>query len=383
MRLINRLKVSGLIVALLFCIKLSGQHYTSLHTTEENRQVFVRKVEHQHIASALLGGELHHDRLQGALWAMTAFGITTDTGRMVVQTAIQQYDSLSTNNRYALLSYLQSKADNNKDLLFARFALGETQPKLLAFLWAHSTAARSYITLPAEWAFLSSVNFNEELSQQEVNQLLAHLKKQYSTQRHLVLLCRANRDIPAKMMVYNPSKGGLQPLSLVFLARSATNILPYFTNGNTPCGAFRIADIAKSDNVFIGPVPTLTTLLPHESRANTWGLGFENWTMNTYLTLFPQSLYERLSLQQTYQAGEKGRGDIIVHGSTIDPLLFSHTPYYPLTPSLGCMSALELYNLSNGTLMESHQLQLIRTIEEEGLPWGFLYVLQVNFDYNM
>jgi hypothetical protein len=50
------------------------------------------------------------------------------------------------------------------------------------------------------------------------------------------------------------------------LARSITGLPYYITNGNTPAGIYKVKEISNSDNVFIGPSPTLVTALPFEEE---------------------------------------------------------------------------------------------------------------------
>lgn len=164
----------------------------------------------------------------------------------------------------------------------------------------------------------------------------------YSQKYHLFVLVRENRNIPAKVYVVNSNGKVLNKKPLYYLARSANNTLPYFTNGNTPCGVFKIQGKSVSNNVYIGPVTTLVTELPFESEITAWGITGKEWTEDMYASFLPLELRSLPMLWQAYDAGRVGRSEIIVHGSTIDPCFFSEECFFPLTPSLGCLSAFEI-----------------------------------------
>ena len=166
-------------------------------------------------------------------------------------------------------------------------------------------------------------NYKYELSQSELTKLMEYAVTKYSQKYHLFVLVRENRNIPAKVYVVNSNGKVLNKKPLYYLARSANNTLPYFTNGNTPCGVFKIQGKSVSNNVYIGPVTTLVTELPFESEITAWGITGKEWTEDMYASFLPLELRSLPMLWQAYDAGRVGRSEIIVHGSTIDPCFFS------------------------------------------------------------
>jgi hypothetical protein len=164
------------------------------------------------------------------------------------------------------------------------------------------------------------------------------------------------------------------------LARSNSNLPGYLTNGNTPQGIYSIQGESVSKNVFIGPVPTLQMVMPFESSLSEFyhSTGFKKreWEISKYKALLPDSWKEYAPIFQTYYAGKAGRTEIIAHGSTIDPEFYLNEPFYPLTPSLGCITAYEKWNGNTGICQQSGQLQLINQLRKYGEIRGFLIVVE-------
>ena len=161
------------------------------------------------------------------------------------------------------------------------------------------------------------------------------------------------------------------------LARSATNLPMYITNGNTPVGVFRINSLAKSDNVFIGPTLSFVTYLPFECEASTFfNATRTQFTLENYLSFFPNKLRENALLQQSFWAGKAGRSEIHFHGTTIDQNLYIGKEFYPQTPSMGCLCCIETWD-NEGNLIESSQQKLVDTWLETPNEMGYAYVLEL------
>jgi hypothetical protein len=164
------------------------------------------------------------------------------------------------------------------------------------------------------------------------------------------------------------------------LARSGSN-LPYFiTNGNTPQGIFSIQGIESSHNNFIGPTPNLQMLMPFEGN---WQNYFQNQadSLNnqlTYTQLLPAAWQSYFPMQEAFIAGKAGRTEIIAHGTTIDPEYFYGKPFYPISPTLGCLCAEELWNANTGKLALSEQLKLVNTFLRTSGNKGFLMVINLD-----
>ncbi len=161
------------------------------------------------------------------------------------------------------------------------------------------------------------------------------------------------------------------------LARSATNLPMYITNGNTPVGLFRIDSLHKSENNFIGPTLAFVTFLPFECDAATfYNATTTEFTLEKYLSFFPAALQKNTLLQQTFWAGKAGRTEIHFHGTTIDQSLYIGKEFYPQTPSMGCLCVNETWD-KEGNLIESGQQKLVYTWLKTPNEKGYAYVLEL------
>lgn len=166
------------------------------------------------------------------------------------------------------------------------------------------------------------------------------------------------------------------------LARAASN-LPYFlTNGNTPQGIFKIHGLDISRNLLIGPTPNLQTLLPFEKDALYYSDSMTQYLppLDRYLAQLPPSWRHYAPMQETFEAGNCGRSEIIVHGATIDPTYFKEWSFYPLIPTDGCLCAAESWNPLTGKLDNSDQLNLINTFSQSSVDDGNLIVINISND---
>jgi len=197
---------------------------------------------------------------------------------------------------------------------------------------------------------------------------------------------RWNRDYAGLAIVQNADgsfvrdgDGRLQVFEQ--LARSGPG-LPYFlTNGNTPQGIYSIQGTDVSRTNFIGPTPNLQLLLPGEGK---WGDYFQDPdsaagdSLGCYLALLPPGWRGYAPMMEAWAAGAIGRTEIIAHGTTIDPEYFRGRPFYPLTPTMGCLCAKELWNPTTGHLLVSEQNNLVNAFLSTPGRKGFLIVVNID-----
>ena len=85
-----------------------------------------------------------------------------------------------------------------------------------------------------------------------------------------------------------------------------------------------------------------------------------------------------MPITESYYAGRIGRSEILSHGTTIDPEYFRGKPYYPLTPTLGCLCAKEIWNSSTGKLDQSEQFKLLNGFLSTPGTMGYLMVINLD-----
>ena len=219
---------------------------------------------------------------------------------------------------------------------------------------------------------------------------------------------RWDRDYPGLAIVQNADGSfarDQQGKLRVFrqLARSGSD-LPYFiTDGSTPQGIYSIQGTAVSRTNFIGPTPTLQLIMPNEDCWRRYFLQRDTSgkpgasvspatregapmapasapldSLQLYQGLLPPGWRGYRPMMEAWNAGRIGRTEIIAHGTTIDPEYFRRKPFYPLTPTMGCLCAEEVWNPANGRLVISEQFGLVNAFLSTPGSKGYLYVVNVD-----
>jgi len=195
---------------------------------------------------------------------------------------------------------------------------------------------------------------------------------------------RKNRDYPGMVLIRNAAGNFVTDSSgnifhIPQLARSITNLPGYLRNGNTPQGIFRMYGFDVSMSNFIGPTANVQMGMPVELSLqkyfNDTTILDSVWTTDYYQKLLPQKLKDYLPLYGSYYAGLAGRSEIIAHGTTIDPQFYSGKPYYPLTPTEGCLCTKEIWN---GRRIESDQQKLVNALLKAGGANGYCVVIEMD-----
>src|SRR5690242_20561688 len=224
---------------------------------------------------------------------------------------------------------------------------------------------------------VTSLTVNKVLPQIFSPGFLPHQEVMYSLQRK-------NRDYPGLVIIRNADGNFVRDSSgKIFtvkqLARSITNLPGYLTNGNTPQGIYKMYGFKVSLGNFIGPTANVQLGMPVEMSLQKF---FDNdfipdsiWTIDYYKKLIPQKLREFLPLYESYYAGLAGRSEIIAHGTTIDPDYYLGKPYYPLTPTEGCLCTKEIWN---GKRISSDQVKLVNGLLEAGGSNGYCVVIEID-----
>lgn len=195
---------------------------------------------------------------------------------------------------------------------------------------------------------------------------------------------RKDRDYPGLVLIRNAegnfitdSSGNIYTVQQ--LARSITNLPGYLTNGNTPQGIYKMYGFGVSMSNFIGPTANVQLGMPVEISMQKF---FDDstildsiWTIDRYQKMIPNNLKDYLPLYDSYYAGLAGRSEIIAHGTTIDPKFYVGKPYYPLTPTEGCLCTKEIWN---GKRLESDQQKLVNGLLKAGGANGYCVVIEID-----
>lgn len=195
---------------------------------------------------------------------------------------------------------------------------------------------------------------------------------------------RKDRNYPGMVVIRN-SEGKFirDSAEMIFnvpqLARSISNLPGYLTNGNTPQGIYRMHGFDVSTSIFIGPSPNIQLSMPGETSLNKYfndsTIQDTVWTKDFYAQLLPENLRNYTPLYHVYYAGMAGRTEIISHGTTIDPELYKGKPYYPHTPTQGCLCTREIWD---GKRLESNQVKLINALLKAGGARGYCLVVELD-----
>lgn len=225
-----------------------------------------------------------------------------------------------------------------------------------------------------------------DINPQPVHEVLKEVLNKSFLPHQIVMYSfqRKNRDYPGMVLIRNAEGNFVKDSSgnifhLPQLARSISNLPGYLQNGNTPQGIFKMYGFAVSMSNFIGPTANVQMGMPVELTIQKF---FDDstildsaWTMDWYQKLIPKKLRNYLPLYGSYYAGLAGRSEIIAHGTTIDPNFYSGKPYYPLTPTQGCLCTKEIWD---GKRLESDQQKLVNGLLKAGDANGYCVVIEID-----
>ena len=225
-------------------------------------------------------------------------------------------------------------------------------------------------------------NNNQSISKKNIKRILS---KDFIPGKIIMYsIQRKNRDYPGLVIVRNANGNFItdsigEMINIPQLARSITNLPSYISNGNTPQGIFLMNGFGVSMSSFIGPSANVQLSMPVETSIKKF-LGDSSitdsvWTTEYYSRLIPHDLQNYSPLYYSYYSGQVGRTEIIAHGTTIDPDYYLSQPWYPLTPSQGCLCTKEIWN---GKRIESDQQKLVNALLQAGGANGYCVVIELD-----
>jgi hypothetical protein len=341
-------------------------------------------------------------RFESACRAISQFQVKNEIVDQGFQKLFSFYDSLDYDTRRALLEAVYAVYPTEYKHEVHSVLNRESDPKLFAM----SAVYLSRIDSSTENLNNIKIRMVEQFPTYDSTQLLIELEKYLNRARKIITppvnelirfqqqsgnkviysFQRWNRDYPGLAIVQNADGSFVRREDgriMVFqqLARSGSS-LPYFlTNGNTPQGIYRITGTGVARNKLIGPTPNIQLIMPYEDSLEKffqykWDSSIAPLT--AYNSLLPLSWKNYEPIREAYYAGKIGRTEIIAHGTTIDPEYFKDQPYYPLTPTQGCLCAKELWNVSNGKLLISEQYNLFSSFLSQPGNKGYLFVINID-----
>lgn len=340
-------------------------------------------------------------KFESALWGVTQFLYSSPDVKKGFDKLFAACSKLEPGTRQSLLEAAYAVYPKEYLPVIKKLVIKEKEPKLFAMQAVYLERIN-----PSQNKWLQTLlkkNFKDYLKNDLLRETLKYLQQKNTPTKKPALFTdlflhqkklgnkvvysfqRYNRDYAGIAVVQNADgsfakdeNGGLK--TFVQLARSASN-LPYFiTNGSTPQGIYSITGTDKSKNTFIGPTPNLQLVMPHEVSEFIF---FHQQTDTTnyfddYKKLLPVSWQNYQSMYESFAAGKIGRTEIIAHGTTIDPYFFKGKTYYPISPTLGCLCAKEIWDEETGKIKESDMLNLTNTFLSTPGTKGFLIVINLD-----
>lgn len=217
-----------------------------------------------------------------------------------------------------------------------------------------------------------------------LKELLTHSFQQNKT--IIYSFFREDRNYPGITIIKKPNGKFVRNDSgaifhIKHLARSLSNLPYYLQNGNTPEGLYSVVGFYVSPTESIGPTPNVLTRIPFEVPTSIFYHDTtlsRRWNLNDYLNLLPDSWKEYSPMKHSYQAGKIGRRKIVMHGAVDVLSFYKEQPYYPLTPTRGCIASTELWDENTGNNVKSDQAKLMNAFFSTGELDGFLVVLELD-----
>ncbi|MGI0493345.1 hypothetical protein ACN4EG_16295 [Alkalinema pantanalense CENA528] len=202
------------------------------------------------------------------------------------------------------------------------------------------------------------------------------------------VLCNSDRHALCRMILKNDrgqwvqEKGQLWSVPL--LLRSVHGLNWNFVRGNTPQGLYRIdGTTPQPDDLFFrayGQFSLVNIFVPFE--AGTTAMAGFSGSPTDYRGLLPTSWRDHWGLQQSYWAGKLGRSLFRIHGTGDSPDFFSGKQRNPASgdwnPTIGCLSALELYS-ETGKLLQADMPKILEKFQAASSDTlqGYLVVVEV------
>ena len=216
-------------------------------------------------------------------------------------------------------------------------------------------------------------------------------------QVQLYVLCQHDREVLCQTVLKDGNGAFVrqqdgQLWSIPLLLRSIHGLSWNFIRGETPQGIYRMeGEVPQPDDAFFrayGQFALINLFVPFESGAKQFvpgKAGTFKGTLEDYKRLLPPSWRNYWAIQESFWAGKIGRSYFRIHGTGESPDFFSGKDKNPDTynwnPTIGCLSALELYN-EQGQLLQADMPKLLSTLQALGGKHFTGYVMVVDLPGN-
>ncbi len=232
--------------------------------------------------------------------------------------------------------------------------------------------------------FLNYYLLNDKTKTPDLKELFAYPFMKGKT--IIFSLQRKNRTYPGLTIIKKPDGTFVKDEndSIFYvkqLAISVSGLPGYLSQGNTPQGIFSVVGFYVSPTPSIGPTAAVLTRIPFEVPTKLFYHGAvkdKTWKLEDYKNLLPKSWKDYLPIYESFYAGKTGRRKIVMHGSVDDLSFYKDLPYFPLTPSKGCLTTTEIWSEETGKNIKSDQTRLMNAFFSTGELEGFLVVVDID-----
>jgi hypothetical protein len=401
------------LVNLLLCLNLSAQtdHVPyAPHTTKENRVKEYRNLVNHSINKNLSLDltDSTEENWEDAFWAMELINYKSPWTDSRIRLAFDSIEKRSIGFQRAALELIYTLQIKEYTAAVHKLLLQTNNSKIFAMSAEYLLLCNSSLTVISEISDIADkkianfkgdnnlaifysllIRIEKKLSSVSINTDLAPLFATDYLKGNVIVysIQRKNRNYQGITIVKDRNGNFItdQPgniFSVPQLARSITNLPGYLTNGNTPQGIFRMDGFDISRSSFIGPTENIQLTMPVETSIQHFfsdsSLTDTIWTPAVYEKLLPNGLKNYRSLFESFYSGMAGRTEIIAHGTTVNPEYYANQPYYPLTPTQGCLATKEIWSTVDGKRMETDQQKLVNAIKAAGGADGYCIVIEID-----
>jgi hypothetical protein len=383
--------------------KYSEKDFYSEATLKSEREKFFDKSINQTITQSLLLplNNSTEQKYISAFWAMEIIQYKNEFTDSVINSCFDNLNERSTEFQRSFLELVYTLYQNKYTYQVEVFAKETKNPKLFAMCLDYLKRSTYDMNKMLEeflernpllidhpiMIMLKHSLSNASISLPPIEDLFGN---RFEEKLVIFSIQRSSRDYPGLVIIKRHDGKFLRDeygeiFSIPQLARAITDLPGYITNGNTPEGILSIQGKDVSKNLFIGPSPNIQLVLPFEVNTKIYFHKDVNdtiWAEEYYRNLLPDSWKEYMPIYEAYYAGKAGRNEIIAHGTTIDPEFYKNKPYYPFTPSLGCLMTKEIWSGENGKLVESGQIKLMNALSSIEFEKGYFVVVNIDDTYS-